>query len=64
MTSHGFAFNVATDLSAFDLIVPCGIRGRGVTSLERLLGRPVALEEVMDRLAAHFAAVFEREVAS
>ena len=57
-------FNVATDLSAFDLIVPCGIRGRGVTSLERLLHRPVALEEVMGRLAAHFAAVFEREVAS
>ena len=60
MTSHGFAFNVATDLSAFDLIVPCGIRGRGVTSLERLLGRPVAVAEVMDRLTLHFAAVFER----
>ena len=64
VTSHGFAFNVSTDLSAFDLIVPCGIRGRGVTSLERLLRRPVAVEEVMDRLATHFAAVFEREVAS
>ena len=64
VTSHGFAFNVATDLSAFDLIVPCGIRGRGVTSLERLLGRGVPLDEVMDRLAAHFAAVFERAVDS
>jgi len=64
VTSHGFAINVATDLSAFDLIVPCGIRGRGVTSLERLLGRPVSLEEVMDRLAAQFAAVFARTVAS
>lgn len=60
VTSHGFAFNVATDLSAFDLIVPCGIRGRGVTSLERLLGRPVGVAEVMDRLTLHFAAVFER----
>ena len=60
VTSHGFAFNVATDLSAFDLIVPCGIRGRGVTSLERLLGRAVALDEVMDRLQARFAEVFER----
>ena len=62
VTSHGFAFNVATDLSAFDLIVPCGIRGRGVTSLERLLGRPVPIDEVMDRLTRHFAAVFERTV--
>ena len=61
VTSHGFAFNVATDLSAFDLIVPCGIRGRGVTSLERKLGRPVPQGEVMDRLATHFAAVFERK---
>jgi lipoyl(octanoyl) transferase len=62
VTSHGFAFNVGTDLSAFGLIVPCGIRERGVTSLERLLGRPVELEETMDRLTAHFAAVFGREV--
>jgi lipoyl(octanoyl) transferase len=60
VTSHGFAFNVATELSAFDLIVPCGIRGRGVTSLQRLLGRAVALDEVVDRLVAHFAAVFGR----
>jgi lipoyl(octanoyl) transferase len=60
VTSHGFALNVGTDLSAFDLIVPCGIRGRGVTSLERKLGRPVPLDEVMARLAASFAAVFER----
>src|SRR6185295_16106910 len=58
VTSHGFAFNVGTDLAAFELIVPCGIRGRGVTSLERQLGRPLPLEEVMDRIAANFAAVF------
>jgi lipoyl(octanoyl) transferase len=60
VTSHGFAFNVSTDLAAFDLIVPCGIRDKGVTSLQRLLGRPVPLDGVMDRLTAHFAAVFER----
>jgi lipoyl(octanoyl) transferase len=60
VTSHGFALNVSTDLSPFDLIVPCGIRGRGVTSLERLLRRPVAIGEVMTRLAGHFADVFER----
>ena len=64
VTSHGFALNVATDLSAFELIVPCGIRGRGVTSLERALGRPVPTSEVMDRLAASFAAVFERELSA
>jgi lipoyl(octanoyl) transferase len=58
VTSHGFALNVSTDLSPFDLIVPCGIRGRGVTSLERLVRRPVAVGEVMTRLAGHFADVF------
>jgi len=62
VTSHGFAFNVTTDLAPFGLIVPCGIREGGVTSLERLLGRAVPLEEVMDRLAGHFAAVFERSI--
>lgn len=64
VTSHGFAFNVAPDLAPFSLIVPCGIQGRGVTSLERLVGRPVAVEEVMGRLAVHLAAVFGREIAS
>jgi len=62
VTSHGFALNVSTDLSAFDLIVPCGISGRGVTSLERQLGRPVPLAEVMDRLVVHLGDVFERQV--
>jgi lipoyl(octanoyl) transferase len=63
VTSHGFAFNVTTDLSAFQLIVPCGIRDKGVTSLERLLGRKVPLDEAMDRLAASFAEVFGAEAA-
>ena len=58
ITSHGFAFNVATDLSNFDLIVPCGIRDRGVTSLERLLGRPVEQGQVEDLLVSHFRQVF------
>jgi lipoyl(octanoyl) transferase len=60
VTSHGFAFNVSTDLAAFDLIVPCGIRDKGVTSLDRLLGRPVPLDEAMGRLTAHFESVFDR----
>jgi lipoyl(octanoyl) transferase len=60
ITSHGFAFNVTTDLGYFDLIVPCGIPDRGVTSLARLLGRPVRPEEVADRITAEFARVFDR----
>jgi lipoyl(octanoyl) transferase len=63
VTSHGFALNVGTDLAPFGLIVPCGIRERGVTSLERLLGRPVPLEEVGSGLAGHLAAVFGRALA-
>src|SRR5262245_20691250 len=59
VTSHGFAFNVDTDLAPFQLIVPCGIRGRGVTSLARALGRPVPLDEVMDALAGHLATIFD-----
>ena len=60
VTSHGFAINVTNDLAPFQLIVPCGIRDRGVTSLARLLGRQPDLGEVMDRLAGHLLAVFDR----
>ena len=62
ITSHGFAFNVTTDLSFFDLIVPCGIADRGVTSLARL-GCAASIDEVQDRLVARFAEVFERQPA-
>jgi lipoyl(octanoyl) transferase len=58
ITSHGFAFNVSTDLRYFDWIVPCGIEGSRATSLEKLLGRAVGDEEVKPRLVAHFAEVF------
>jgi len=58
ITSHGFALNVATDLSYFNLIVPCGIADRGVTSLETLLGRRVHRRDVEDRVVRHFGDVF------
>jgi lipoyl(octanoyl) transferase len=50
VTSHGFAYNVATDLRNFDLIVPCGIAGKKATSLEKLLGRQVHVREVAQRI--------------
>jgi lipoyl(octanoyl) transferase len=58
VSSHGFAYNVSTDLRYFDLIVPCGISDKGVTSLERLLARPVDPAEFRPQLIARFAEVF------
>jgi lipoyl(octanoyl) transferase len=55
ITSHGFAYNVATDLRYFDLIIPCGIPDRKATSLEKLLHRTVTLDEVKPRLTHHLA---------
>lgn len=64
VTSHGFAYNVFTDLRYFDLIVPCGIEGKQATSLERVLGRAVNGDLVRSRLAERFGEVFEREMVS
>lgn len=60
ITSHGFAFNVTTDLDFFKLIVPCGIETRGVTSLSRAAGRSVSMQEAQAAIVRNFAAVFDR----
>ncbi len=62
VTSHGFAFNVNTDLRYFDWIVPCGLRDKGVTSLQKLLGRQVDMDEVAERAVRHFGEVFDLEM--
>src|ERR1700727_1788289 len=64
VTSHGFAYNVSTDLRYFDLIVPCGIAGKRATSLERGLGRQVNAEEAERHLIAHFGEIFGRSMIS
>lgn len=59
VTMHGFAFNINTDLSYFDHIIPCGIQGKGVTSLAKELGKEIPFSEVKDKLKVHFANLFE-----
>jgi lipoyl(octanoyl) transferase len=62
VTSHGFAYNVSTDLHYFDLIVPCGIAGKKATSLEKLLGRRVETSEAAPRIAAHLGEILGLEL--
>ena len=62
ITSHGFALNVNTDLSYFGMIVPCGIRDKGVTSISQIIGRNADLLEVARIVSHRFAEVFDRQV--
>lgn len=63
VTMHGFAFNVNADLGYFDNIVPCGIKGKAVTSLNVELGVPeVSTEEIKEKIKKHFTALFEAEL--
>ena len=63
VTMHGFAFNVNADLGYFDNIVPCGIKGKAVTSLNVELGvSQVSVDEVKEKIKKHFARLFEAEI--
>lgn len=64
ITMHGFAFNVNTDLSYFNHIIPCGIVNKQVSSLEKELGKPADVEEVKARIREHFGTVFGAELVS
>lgn len=59
VTMHGFALNVNADLGYFDNIIPCGIRGKAVTSMHVELGRPVDEQEVKEKILKHFSKLFE-----
>ncbi|MDX1582061.1 MAG: lipoyl(octanoyl) transferase LipB [Thermoanaerobaculia bacterium] len=61
-TSHGFALNVTTNLDHFRLITPCGIADKGVTSLQKLTGRQIDMEDVIRRVESHFQDIFELEL--
>ena len=62
ITSHGFAFNVATDLRFFDLIVPCGIIAKPVTSMQRELKRTVDINDVAHAVSRNFGSVFRSQM--
>jgi lipoyl(octanoyl) transferase len=64
ITSHGFAFNVTTNLDYFNLIVPCGITSGGVTSLARAVGHPLGMAVAESAVVRHFCDVFGRELVS
>lgn len=64
VTMHGFALNVNTDLRYFDLIVPCGIRGKAVGSMSKLLGKELTMEDVKQSLLRNFCRVFPFRIIS
>jgi lipoyl(octanoyl) transferase len=62
VTSHGFAFNVNTNLDYFKWIVPCGLRNKGVTSLQALLGKSVEMHSTIERVVKRFGRIFRLEM--
>ncbi|MCF6279588.1 MAG: lipoyl(octanoyl) transferase LipB [Flavobacteriaceae bacterium] len=64
ITMHGFALNVNTDLGYFDHIIPCGIRGKAITSMQAELGEKISIERVKEKIKKHFCVLFEAEFVS
>ena len=62
VTMHGFALNVSTDLTAFEHIVPCGIQGKGITSMAKELDTVIEIEEVKKKIMHHFEQLFEAKL--
>ncbi len=62
ITMHGFALNVNTDLNYFNMIIPCGIQGKQVTSLQKELGRVVDMNDVKEKVKRNFERVFDVEI--
>jgi lipoyl(octanoyl) transferase len=62
VTSHGFALNVNPDLSFFDLIIPCGITSKPVTSMQKALNKPILLQEVAHSISRNFGTVFQSQM--
>jgi lipoate-protein ligase B len=61
VSTHGFALNLDNDLASFSWIVPCGLHGRGVTTMEKLLGAPVERGGIEEQIIAEVAEIFGRE---
>jgi len=60
ISMHGFALNINPNMDHYKMIIPCGIAGRGVTSMSAVLGRPVELQYVKEKLTWHYGKIFDR----
>lgn len=62
VTLHGFSLNANVDLAYFEHIIPCGIKGKAVTSIEKEIGKKIDMEELKTKILTHFSSVFNAEI--